>query len=284
MKRVGIIGLGLLGSAIYDRLAAAGYEIAGYDIDPAKTRAKSAEKAARGANVVLLSLPHSEAVASVIEAIEPALAAGKLVIDTTTGDPDQAVAFGKRLATRGVGFIDAAIAGSSQQLRRGEVNVLAGGSDEALEMALPLFKTFSRSVFHMGPCGSGARMKLVSNLVLGLNRAVLAEGLAFAEFLGVDASLALEVLKAGTTSSRVMDNKGPKMIARDYAPEARLSQHLKDVRLMLQAAGQSLPLSARHAELLARAEELGLGALDNSAIVEVFRAMGSAKSEGSTSY
>ena len=81
-----------------------------------------------------------------------------------------------------------------------------------------------------------------------------------------------------------MDNKGPKMIARDYAPEARLSQHLKDVRLMLQAAGQSLPLSARHAELLARAEELGLGALDNSAIVEVFRAMGSAKSEGSTSY
>ena len=86
MKRVGVIGLGLLGSAIYDRLAAAGYEIAGYDIDPAKTRAKSAEKAARGANVVLLSLPHSEAVASVIEAIEPALAAGKLVIDTTTGD------------------------------------------------------------------------------------------------------------------------------------------------------------------------------------------------------
>ena len=65
----------------------------------------------------------------------------------------------------------------------------------------------------MGPCGSGARMKLVSNLVLGLNRAVLAEGLAFAELLGVDASLALEVLKAGTTSSRVMDNKGPKTIA-----------------------------------------------------------------------
>ena len=151
MKRVGIIGLGLLGSAIYDRLAAAGYEIAGYDIDPAKTRAKSAEKAARGANVVLLSLPHSEAVASVIEAIEPALAAGKLVIDTTTGDPDQAVAFGKRLATRGVGFIDAAIAGSSQQLRRGEVNVLAGGSDEALEMALPLFKTFSPKRFPHGP-------------------------------------------------------------------------------------------------------------------------------------
>lgn len=267
---------------MYDRLASAGYEIAGYDIDPAKTEAKSPENVACSTDVVLLSLPHSEAAASVIDTIEPMLAAGHLVIDTTTGDPDQAVAFGKRLAARGVGFIDAAIAGSSQELRRGDVNVLAGGSDEALAIALPLFKTFSRSVFHMGPCGSGARMKLVSNLVLGLNRAVLAEGLAFAERLGVDASLALEVLKAGSTSSRVMDNKGSKMIARDYAPEARLSQHLKDVRLMLQAAGQSLPLSAKHAELLARAEELGLGALDNSAIIEVFRTMSSVKSEDST--
>ena len=101
------------------------------------------------------------------------------MIDTTTGDPEQAVAFGEQLAARGVGFIDAAIAGSSEQLRRGEVNVLAGGSDRGYRDSASSLQTFSQKVFHMGPCGSGARMKLVSNLVLGLNRAVLAEGLAF---------------------------------------------------------------------------------------------------------
>jgi 3-hydroxyisobutyrate dehydrogenase-like beta-hydroxyacid dehydrogenase len=281
MKRVGLIGLGLLGSAMYDRLASAGYEVTGYDIDSAKTKAKSPENVARSTDVLLLSLPHSEAAISVIDTIEPVLSTGQLVIDTTTGDPEQAVTLGQRLGGRGIGFIDAAIAGSSQELRRGEVNVLAGGSGEAIATALPLFKTFSQTIFHMGPCGSGARMKLVSNLVLGLNRAVLAEGLAFAERLGVDASMALEVLKAGSTCSRVMDNKGPRMLARDYTPEARLSQHLKDVRLILKAAGEPLPLSAKHAELLERAEELGLGALDNSAIVEVFRAMNSAKSDDS---
>jgi 3-hydroxyisobutyrate dehydrogenase-like beta-hydroxyacid dehydrogenase len=273
MPRVGLIGLGLLGSAICARLRAAQFEVIGYDIDSSKTEAQSAEQALRAGNLLLLSLPDSNAVASVLDLIEPALTAGQLVIDTTTGDPEQASAFGPRLAARGVGFIDAAIAGSSEQLREGAVNVLAGGPPEVIAVARPLFETFSQNVFHIGPWGSGARMKLVSNLVLGLNRAVLAEGLVFAERLGIDPAVALEALKAGSTYSRVMDNKGPKMLARDYTPQARLSQHRKDVRLMLEAAGNALPLSTKHAELLARAEELGYGPADNSAIIEVFRAL-----------
>lgn len=117
-------------------------------------------------------------------------------------------------------------------------------------------------------------MKLVTNLVLGLNRAALAEGLAFAEAVGLDAASALSVLRDSMAYSRIMDTKGPKMVARDFAPEARLSQHLKDVRLIREAAarvGQALPLSDEHLRLLELAESLGLGGLDNSAIFEALR-------------
>ena len=100
-------------------------------------------------------------------------------------------------------------------------------------------------------------MKLVSNLVLGLNRAALAEGLVFAEAIGLDAEAALEVLMGSMSYSRIMDTKGRKMIEGDFRTQARLSQHLKDVRLILEAAaeaGQALPLTEVHRRLLEAAE------------------------------
>jgi 3-hydroxyisobutyrate dehydrogenase-like beta-hydroxyacid dehydrogenase len=131
-----------------------------------------------------------------------------------------------------------------------------------------------QSVFHVGPCGSAAKMKLISNLVLGLNRAALAEGLAFAEAIGIPPAAALPVLTGSMAYSRAMDVKGRKMIERDFSVQARLSQHLKDVRLMLRAAakaGMTLPLSDVHRQLMERAEAAGLGDLDNSAIIEIIR-------------
>jgi 3-hydroxyisobutyrate dehydrogenase-like beta-hydroxyacid dehydrogenase len=117
-------------------------------------------------------------------------------------------------------------------------------------------------------------MKLVTNLVLGLNRAVLAEGLVFAEAAGLDMENALEVLLNSPAYSRTMEAKGPKMVHGEFSPQARLSQHIKDVRLMLEEAvrgGVSLPISAVHLELLEHAEAAGLGELDNSAIIRVIR-------------
>ena len=117
-------------------------------------------------------------------------------------------------------------------------------------------------------------MKLVSNLVLGLNRAALAEGLAFAETLGLDQHGVLSVLQASAAYSRQMDTKGLKMIARNFVAQAKLSQHLKDVRLILEAAashGLKLQLTDAHRQLLERAEAMDLGELDNSAIIQAVR-------------
>ncbi len=114
----------------------------------------------------------------------------------------------------------------------------------------------------------------MTNLVLGLNRAALAEGLALAEAMGLDLTLTLKALREGAAYSRIMDSKGEKMITGDFDPQARLSQHLKDVRLILKAPrenGMTLPLSETHRQLLEKAETMGLGALDNSAIIKVLK-------------
>ena len=176
------------------------------------------------------------------------------------------------MAAQGVRYLDAPISGSSEQTRRGEATVIVSGERAAFEACQDLWQTLGRRVIYAGSSGSAAKMKLVSNLVLGLNRAALAEGLRFAEAIGVAPGAALEVLTGSMAYSRVMDVKGRKMIEGDFAVQARLSQHLKDVRLILAAAaeaGLSLPLSEIHRRLLEQAEDAGFGELDNSAIIQV---------------
>lgn len=279
MSTVGVIGLGLLGSALSRRLLAAGFAVTGYDINPDRRAQldqagggalRSATEVAQSAGRVILALLTSDIAATVLDEIAPALRPDAIVIDTTTGAPEQMESF----ARRGFVYLDATVAGSSRQVDQGEAIVMCGGDPAVYEACHEIFGAFARQSFHCGPNGAGARMKLAVNLVLGLNRAVLAEGLAFAEALGLDPAAALEILKAGPASSRVMDIKGRKMLERDFTTEARLAQHHKDVRLILAEAadaGLALPLSQLHERLLGEAEAAGLADADNSAIIELFR-------------
>jgi len=231
---------------------------------------------AKACDRLVLSLPTSQIAAEVLVEIADELR-GKLVLDTTTGEPDAMARLGAWLGDRGTMYVDATIAGSSSQVRRGEVVVMVGGGEAEVEKASELLKAFAARWFHLGPVGSGARIKLVVNLVLGLNRAVLAEGLAFASSSGIDPAKALEVLMAGPAFSRVMETKGQKMLRSDFEPEARLAQHHKDVKLILDAAqksGAKLPLTQLHELLLSALVAAGFGELDNSAIVRAFAPQG----------
>ncbi len=282
MSHAGLVGLGLLGSAMAERLLQAGHTLTGYDISESARQsfernggntADSVRRVFEECSVVVISLPDSQIVRSVMTEAMPALS-GQLVIDTTTGDPQDSADLGRMLAEHGSRYVDATVLGSSEQTRQGQVVVMAGGTDEAWQQALPWLTCFSFRQFHTGGCGSGATAKLIVNLVLGLNRAVLAEGLNLAEQCGVNLPMILEILKSGAAYSKVMDIKGEKMISAEFSPQARLNQHWKDVRLILDLGAQHaarLPLSEVHEGLLRRASELGFGDMDNSAIIRAFQ-------------
>jgi 3-hydroxyisobutyrate dehydrogenase-like beta-hydroxyacid dehydrogenase len=260
-----------------------GLAVLGYDRDPARrlpleqaggVSAASAAEVAANCNTLVFVLPNSSIVAGVVDELGNSLRPGMLLIDATTGEPDATAELAERLKQRGIDYVDATIAGSSEQARRGEAVVIVGGEPAAFARAEAVLHTWSDRRFHVGPPGSGARLKLIVNLVLGLNRAVLAEGLSLAAACGIDLAQALEVLKATPAYSAAMDAKGPRMISGDFSPVARLSQHLKDVRLIRALAAQHAaltPLSAVHEQLLLKAVELGLGDADNSAIFRAFR-------------
>ncbi len=278
---IGLVGLGLLGSALGSRLIEQGVSILGFDVDRdsrdhfLSIGGQVAESLPRiaGCHQIILSLPTSAIARQVIDELQPCLRVQAAIIDTTTGSPKDAEAAADLLASVAVEYLDATVGGSSHQARQGEAIIMCGATRAGFEGCRETLTRLSRQLFHTGPPGSGSRMKLVTNLVLGLNRAVLAEGLAFAESQGLDAASVLAILQAGPAASRVMEIKGRRMIERDFAPEARLRQHAKDVGLILSTArdnGRELPLSQLHSELLQRLIDQGLGELDNSAIRDAF--------------
>lgn len=279
-KQVGVIGLGLMGTVIAERLLEQGYAVSVWNRSLEKAERLIALGAVWSDNPltenrrVIVSLYSSDVVAEVIERLSAGLQAGQFIIDTTTGEPADAVTLSQRLANRGVNYLDAPISGSSEQTRRGEATVMVGGDRPHFDACADLWPVLGGRVFHVGSCGSAAKMKLVTNLVLGINRAALAEGLSYADAIGIRSATALEVLQGSAAYSKTMDTKGRKMIDRDFAVQAKLSQHLKDVRLILDSAGKAglpLPLSQTHARLLEQAESAGLGELDNSAIIDLYR-------------
>lgn len=292
IERVGLLGLGLLGSAVASRLVPAGYALSGFDIDPEASHragetgvrvAASGAEAVAGGPLTISCLPDGPAVhAALRHGVAEALAPGSVLIDLTTCSPEEARETSRLLAARGVAVLDAPVSGSSAQVRAGEALLLVGGEPETFERCRNVLAAISARSLYLGPSGSGATAKLVTNLVLGLNRLALAEGLVLAEQAGLDPAAALEVLRQSAAYSRAMDAKGPRMVERRYEPDARLRQHLKDVELILalgRETGAELPVSALHRQLLESAMALGLGDADNAAIVEALRQASAGRSQ-----
>jgi len=263
-RTVGLIGLGLVGRAIAARLQAAGFEVLGYDISPDAMRAfeGKATPAAMQARRIVLAVFDT---ADVERAVQQSSAS--LYVDCTTGDPARIESLAQSLAARGVEFVEAPLAGSSEAIRRGEATMLVGGESSACEDVLA---AISARRIRVGPPGMGARAKLAINLVLGLDRAALAEGMAFAETIGIGRRQFLDLYRASPAVSAASLAKGEKMVTGDFGPESRIRQHLKDVQHIRRYARTELPLTAAHEKLLADAVAAGDGDLDNAAIIRQY--------------
>ena len=281
-SNIGLVGLGLVGTAMAERLLAEQFKLVGFDIDSTKCEhleqlggkaVSNPAQVAEQADRIVLSLPNTEVVLEVVEGPEGILESKTLpryIIDTTTGDPEETAALAQRLARRGIHFLDAPFSGSSRQLRDKEIVFLVGGDKKAFEVCKDIFDALGERVFYVGESGSGSKAKLAGNLILGLNRLALAEGLVFASKLGLDPEAFLELLKVTPAYSAAMNVKGRKMLDADFQPQARLRQHHKDVSIILKYAEklkQELPLSKVHLDVLEKAIAAGDGDLDNSAVI-----------------
>lgn len=280
---VGIVGLGLIGTALAKRLTGAGFTVHGYDIVPERCArlvelggkaAASVREVGEVCEPVILAVFDTDQVESVVEgaggATSLGLPRGRTVVCTSTCEPDRIAALAERAARGGVRFLEFPISGNSDQIALGNGVGLAGGDFETMESIAPVLDAVCPRRHYLGRAGAAGRAKLAINLVGGLNRAVLAEGLAFAEALGLDLESFLEVLKGSAAYNRAMDTRGRKMIDGDFTPHAKVHQSRKDFALMQSTAekiGQPLLLASVYVDLIEGCLAHGEADLDNSAII-----------------
>jgi 3-hydroxyisobutyrate dehydrogenase-like beta-hydroxyacid dehydrogenase len=283
-RQIGIAGLGLLGSALGHRLITSGFTPKGYDPDAAKVAALAQAGGIAGAldevarcDVILLAVFDTDQVEDVVgNSLLPALNPGmpKIVLCASTCDPDRIAVLVEKVAPLGLSMIETPVSGSSGQVRNGEGVGLLGGDRDVIDSVADIIDAIYPKWFYMGPAGNGGRAKLAINHLLGLNRLVLAEGLVFAERLGLDPKSFLDVARQSAAYAQVMDIKGPKMVSGDYTPQGFIHQSLKDFKLIVEQAGkrgQEMPLAALNAEVLQACLARGEGERDNSAVIEEIR-------------
>jgi 3-hydroxyisobutyrate dehydrogenase-like beta-hydroxyacid dehydrogenase len=284
---IAFIGLGLMGSRMSAHLLAAGYEVRGYDPDPARsdelgsrggTVTGTPAEAVAGCTAAVLSLPNSDVSREVClgaGGISEAGVAPLFVYDTTTGRPGDAVDIASALADLGIVYSDTTVSGNSEVAERGELVVMVGGPEEAYRDGVPIFEAIGRSHHHVGPVGSAARMKLIVNHALTVHRMALAEALVVAELAGMDLATTLGVLKDSLAYSKAMDVWGERMVSGYHEePFARLRQSHKDARLIVEHGidlGATMDLARVAREALEEGEEGGLADMDNSSVIEVVR-------------
>ncbi|MDP1537223.1 MAG: NAD(P)-dependent oxidoreductase [Burkholderiales bacterium] len=286
---LGILGTGLMGTACARRLIAAGHTVTGYDVDTAKApafaalggkTAASIAALARDCNIVVLAVFNTDQVEAALEAPDGLLATRPAglppltAICVSTCDPDRIAALAQRLPPDRVRFVEMPVSGTSEQAARGEALGLVGGDPAAAENVKDVLDALCPRRHHLGAAGNGGRAKLAINLILGINRAALAEGLVFAERMGLDPARLLAVARDSAAYSQIMDIKGKKMVDGDFTPHGKIAQTLKDFSLMLELAQrlqQQLPLTATYTDIVEGCMGAGEAELDNAAVIREIR-------------
>ncbi len=283
---IGLIGIGLMGMACARRMRGAGLEILGFDVDAQKTgtllklggkAAASVAEIAATCEQVVLAVFNTEQVEATVAALVAAVPAGKpplITLCVSTCDPDKISALVARTPASKVRYVEAPVSGTSQQTESGDALGMIGGDPAAADEAKAVLDAICPRRHHLGAAGNGGRAKLAINLILGVNRAALAEGLVFAQKLGLDPGAFLKVARESAAQSQVMDIKGPKMVNGDYTPHGFITQTRKDFLLMLEQAktrGQGLPLAQTYVSIVDGCVAAGEGDYDNSAVIEEIR-------------
>lgn len=285
MEPIGLVGLGLLGTAVADLLVRAGYRVIGYDVRPERAATLTAlggdavaslTTVARESSVVLTLLPSPEAVEAVVcgpDGLVASAHAGTCIVQMSTVSPALVQRLAERAGEAGVPLLDAPVSGTSAMVARREGVIAVAGDRAAFDRCRPLLETLARRVYYVGDCGRASQLKLVTNLVMGLNTVALAEGLTLARKGGLDLAETLEFLRESAAGSRMLEIRGPLMVAGRFDPMMKAELFLKDLALILEEASSRaapVPLAALMQQLVAAAAAQGWGGQDLAAVMAVY--------------
>jgi len=264
--QIGFIGLGLMGSRLAQRLHAGGWNIRAWNRSPQPAEAiskrgiptaSSVAELVADSDVIISSLANDAAVrsvyldeGSVFSSVNP----GTIILEMSTISPELSRDLHREARTKGVNFLDVAISGSTPAVEAGTITLLGGGDPNTFEQCVPLFESIAKQWFLIGPASSGVRMKLVVNLLLGLDMQAIAEAVSLGEHLEIDRNVLLEVLSKTAVVAPAMAGKFRKIKDNDYSPEFPLRLMSKDMDLVMDAAsasGANLPAASVAQSVLA---------------------------------
>ena len=273
---VGIIGLGVMGSAMSRHILAGGHRVVGFDIDPARrgefagSVAESVTDVARQTQIIFLSLPSSKALAQVAAELAASATPGTVAVEMGTLPLDDKEAAHALLAENRVDLIDAPVSGTGLQAADATLVVYSSGDQGAHEQAMPIFDLIGKQTFYLGQFGNGSRIKFVANLLVAIHTLAAAEAHQLGSACGLDSELVQEVIAAGVGSSAMFEIRGPMMAAGTYEPpSARLAIILKDASIIADHArslDSPTPLLDSAIPLYQAAVDAGLGGLDAAAL------------------
>lgn len=288
MRRIGIIGVGLLGTAVAARLLKGGFQVVGYDTRPQQldglraqglAPAGSIADAAAEADAVFTILPTLDSVEAVVGGpgglVETA-PRGTTLIQMSTISPALTRALAGAAAAKGLGFLDAPMSGTSAMVARGDCVIFVGGDRARAEACRPAFDAIGRKAIHVGDVGQASLAKLATNLLVGLNTAALAEALVLGAKGGLAPATLLDIFRETAATSKMLEIRGPLMVERRFEPQMKLELFLKDFSLML-AEGQRLraplPLTSVTQQLCMAAAAAGHGGEDLAVVVRTLEVM-----------
>jgi 3-hydroxyisobutyrate dehydrogenase-like beta-hydroxyacid dehydrogenase len=264
--KIGFVGLGLMGSRLTQRLHLAGWNVQAWNRSPAPADvlrqegvmiAESAAKLVVDSEVVLSSLANDEAVYSVYfgkGGVFSAARRGTIILEMSTISPELSRLLHRQACMLGIRFLDLAVSGSTPAVEAGTITLLAGGDPNTFEECIPIYESIAKQWFLMGPGSSGVLMKLVVNLLLGLDMQAIAEAVSLGEHLKIDRDLMLDVLSRTAVIPPAFVGKFQKIKNGDYSPEFPLRLMSKDMDLAMSAAkssGAVLPAATAAQSVLA---------------------------------
>jgi len=285
-QTVGMIGLGIMGSAMSANLARAGFRVAGFDVVPRRRAeharsggiaARSPREVARRADIIITSLPSADALARTAAELTQSAGRGAIVIETSTLPIPVKEAARDVLAKRGVILLDCPLSGTGAQARVKDLLIYVSGDRAAYRKTITVLQGFTSANYYVGPFGNGSKVKFVANLLVAIHNVAAAEAIVLGMKAGLDPALILKVVAGGAGGSRMFQVRGPMMVKGDYS-EATMKNEVwqKDMTIIGDFARQldcPTPLFAASAPIYNAAMAMGLGKEDTGAVCAVLEKM-----------